>query len=363
VPLRPVTLNESILGRALPWNLYTVSGVLVASEGTTLTDPLQLAKLSARPLYRRADGDEGDSDLAVRLRAVMDDFPASFKMAGTARFEPAIRDHARTLIRLGHLDHDACLGLLRLLPMRDETARHCLLAALISMDMAEQTQPADDPLVETAVCAALTMNAAAMRLHADLTEHRAVIDNAQRDSIVRHPEDCLKLLRAGGLQDGNWLDAVAQHHENLDGSGYPHGLHGEDIPIAARIIRIADYYVAKIRGRRYRPAISTRSAFKRIFGEERARLDSRYALLLLRRIGLYPPGTLVRLASRETAVVVRKQGNGESAGNVIAFYGPAGKLLKEAAERNTSQAGYVILNVTEIEPHWPQIRWEGFWGY
>jgi hypothetical protein len=337
--------------------------VLVASAGMTVSDQEQLAKLSARPLFRLSSGDSNDGHLGERMHRLMRNFPVTFKTAGTARLEPLIRMFAQELITLAHLDHDACLGLLRLVPMADPAARHCLLTAAVALDMAEQMLAPNDPLIEATVCAALTMNIAAMRLHSDLTERRTSIDAEQRDSISRHPQDSLKLLEVSGIQDRDWLDAVGQHHENLDGSGYPNGRRGEDICRAARIIRIADFYVAKIRGRRYRPAVTAQAAFKHIFGDERTRLDSHFALLLLRRLGLYPPGTLIRLASREIAVVMRKQGGGETPGKVIAFFGPYGRLLKQPVERNTTQTSYAILNVVEIEPNWPEINWAAFWGY
>jgi HD-GYP domain-containing protein (c-di-GMP phosphodiesterase class II) len=363
VPLRPVTLDASIIGKSLPWNLYTVTGVLVASAGLTLTDKEQLAKLTARPLFRQSAGDNDSANLGQRLLLQMESFPYTCKAAGTSQFEQAIRGHARELISLARVDHDASIGLLRLLPMADPAARHCLLTAIIALDMAEQMLAPNDPRIEAIICAALTMNIAAMRLHSDLTERRTFIDSEQRDSISRHPQDSLKLLEVSGVHDREWLTAVGQHHENLDGSGYPNGLRGEDICLAARIIRIADFYAAKIRGRRYRPAISAQAAFKHIFGDERARLDNHLALILLRRLGLYPPGTLIRLASKEIAVVMRKQGSGETPGKVIAFLSPNHRLLKEPAERNTAQIGYAFLNTAEIEPDWPEIDWKIYWGY
>lgn len=350
-----------MLGQALPWDLYTVSGVLVARAGMMLADAEQLAKLMDRPLFREAAG--ADADMSARLRRLLRNFPLAFNAVGPGRLEPMIRILGHEIKALAHLDHDACLGLMRLLPMPDPAARHCLLAALLALDMAEQMSAPDDPLIDVSVCAALTMNIAAMRLHNDLAERRGFSDQSQRDSIARHPQDSLNLLQASGLRDMDWLTAVGQHHENLDGSGYPDGLRGDAIGTAARIIRIADFYGAKIRGRRYRPALSTRSAFKQIFGDERGRLDSHFALLLLRRLGLHPPGTLLRLSDREVAVVTRKQGSGEIPGKAIAFIGPHGRLLKAPMERNTKLADYAILDVVEADSNWPAIPWESFWGY
>ena len=361
MPLRPVTLDDSMLGQSLPWDLYTVSGVLIARAGMMLADAEHLAKAMDRPLFREATG--ADADMSARLRRLVRNFPLAFNAVGTERLEPTIRILGHEIKSLARLDHDACLGLMRLLPMADPAARHCLLTALIALDMAEQMSAPDDPLIDVTVHAALTMNIAAMRLHGELTERQNFSNQTQRDSIAHHPQDSLNLLKTSGLRDQDWLTAVGQHHENLDGSGYPNGLCGDAIGSAARIIRIADFYGAKIRGRRYRPALSARSAFKQIFGDERGRLDSHFALLLLRRLGLHPPGTLLRLADREVAVVTRKQGSGETPGKVIAFLGPHGHLLKASVERNTKLVDYAIFDVVEADASWPEIRWECFWGY
>lgn len=362
MPLRPINLDETLIGQTLPWDLYTASGVLVAAAGLAIADPAQLARLSARPLFRRAMAAADDADLVKRLRFVMREYPLALKAAGTVAFEAAIRDLARELMALAALDHDACLGLARLLPMRDPAAHHCLLTALLVNDLGEQVD-LSGKAVEAAVAASLTMNIAAMAMHAELAEGRLRFSHEVRDEIHRHPEAGAALLEEGGVTDTVWLAAVRQHHENLDGSGYPLGLRNDEIGTAARLIRVADYYAAKISGRRYRPPKSSKFALKQLFGGERGRVDSHVALLLPRRLGLYPPGTLVRLATREVAVVLRKEGSGESAGHAMAFMEHRERLLKEPVERDTALVNYAVIGIAEPEPHWPEIRWEAYWGY
>ena len=67
-------------------------------------------------------------------------------------------------------------------------------------------------------------------------------------------------------------EMILQHHERLDGSGYPHGLKGEDIVLEARILAVADVFEAITSHRPYRPAHSKQEALK-IFKSERGRLD------------------------------------------------------------------------------------------
>lgn len=362
MPKRPVTLNESIIGQPLDWDLYTVSGVLVASAGMMVADANQVARLTARPLYRKVAPGMAGADLVERLRYVMQEYPLMLKAAGTAELEPGIRDLVSELTALLHLDHDACLGLARRLPMRDPAARHCLLTALVTLDLGEQVNQPEDVLA-SAGAAALTMNIAAMRLHAQLSEGRLQFSPDLRDEIRRHPEYGARLLETSGVTDRIWLTAVRQHHEHLDGSGYPHGLRNEEIEIPARLLRVADFYAAKISGRHYRAPKAPRFVFKHLFGSERGRLDGYYSVLLPRLLGVYPPGTLVRLATRETAVVTRKEGAGETAGHVMAFMDVRGRLIKEAVERDTSLVNYNVTGVTEAEYTWPDIPWQTYWGY
>jgi HD-GYP domain-containing protein (c-di-GMP phosphodiesterase class II) len=58
------------------------------------------------------------------------------------------------------------------------------------------------------------------------------------------------LAEVGGFEP--YLDVVELHHENWDGSGYPHGLAGERIPLAARIVHVVDAYDAMTSDRPYR---------------------------------------------------------------------------------------------------------------
>ena len=67
-------------------------------------------------------------------------------------------------------------------------------------------------------------------------------------------------------------EIILDHHENFDGTGYPHGKKGEAIPLEARIIRITDTYDALTSDRGYRPAYTHREAIQ-IMEEDRHCFD------------------------------------------------------------------------------------------
>ncbi len=87
--------------------------------------------------------------------------------------------------------------------------------------------------------------------------------------IKRHPELGAQILEHPSLADvREWVGA---HHERPDGRGYPLGLRGEEIPIEARILAVADAYEAMTSDRAYRPSIghqAARAELERCAGEQ-----------------------------------------------------------------------------------------------
>lgn len=365
MPLLPVTLDPSLIGRLLPWDLYTANGILVARAGVEVRNAAHFGELSTRPLFRRQldyyDHTEGSRDPSAELRQLIRTLPGILKDVRAPGYEYTLRRYARSLIALSRKNHDALLGLARLMKIDDLAVRHCLLVAIIVIGLGHHLDISDKAL-ETAVCAALTMNLAALRLHADLAGGEKHYNDSARIIIHHHPERSTRLLQASGIEDADWLDAVRQHHENLDGSGYPRGLHGADIKQSARLIRVADYFVAKITGRRNRAPKSAKFALRLILLEsERERMDTRFAKLLLHRYGLYPSGTIVRLENREVAVVTRNAGRCGSASSAMSFFRQRGRLLAFPVERNIAAPGYRVTDVLERDAYYAKFPWEELW--
>ena len=96
-----------------------------------------------------------------------------------------------------------------------------------------------------------------------------------------HPEIGLRILQRCGHFKRELL-AVLYHHERIDGSGYPHGLVGEAIPVEARIVAVADTYDVLTSDRPYRPARGEGEARAIIEAEAGSHLDQRMVAALLR---------------------------------------------------------------------------------
>lgn len=78
------------------------------------------------------------------------------------------------------------------------------------------------------------------------------------------------------------LPALVEHHERLDGSGYPRGLRGDEISLMGRIIAVADSFDAMTSNRTYRPGMSAEEAFRRLEAIAGTQLDHRCVAALWR---------------------------------------------------------------------------------
>jgi hypothetical protein len=148
---------------------------------------------------------------------------------------------------------------------------------------------------------------------------------------------------------------VLQHHERLDGSGYPKGLKGSNISELTQILSIADTYDAQISGRCSQPPVPPARALSELY---RAAVAGQYATSLVQQLihllGVYPIGSLVRLNTGEQAVVVWVHSHSRLT--------PTIKLLKNASGQPydeqeiidlTSQANNGTLRSIQesIDPH------------
>lgn len=105
------------------------------------------------------------------------------------------------------------------------------------------------------------------------------LTKAEKKIVNTHTTVGYNILKEvyGKFEEGSFVKIAAEvirsHHENWDGSGYPDGLRGEEIPLAARIIRIVDCFDSMQRKRCYRPAYSREAALESLRNDGGRRFD------------------------------------------------------------------------------------------
>ena len=152
--------------------------------------------------------------------------------------------------------------------------------------------------------------------------------------MKRHPTDGATILRAAREMPRLAAVVAFEHHLRGDGTGYPRGLTREPVNLGTVLCAIADIYDAMRTNRVY----SQPSPTERIIRVMTANDGSRFDLHLVRRfidlMGIYPPGTLVRLTSSEIAVVLENDGPDPSLPTVKVLFDAAGTRLTTTETRS-----------------------------
>lgn len=136
------------------------------------------------------------------------------------------------------------------------TSGHSLRVASLSRDLAKALELSSHKVEQVETAALLHDIGKIDFSYTELIGNPARLTDTERDLIRSHPERGAKLLANLSSLGQEVVEAVRHHHEHYDGNGYPGGLRGRDIPLAARIIMVTDTVDAMLSDRPYRNALS-----------------------------------------------------------------------------------------------------------
>lgn len=120
----------------------------------------------------------------------------------------------------------------------------------------------------------------------------------------RHPEDGFRMLKDNPNIPLIAAHCALQHHERLDGSGYPRGMKGDEIHDYAKLLGIVDTFDAMTTHRVYKPAALPHEAVEVLYAGAGRLYDAHMIQLFRDRVAIYPPGTTVELNTGEIGIVV-----------------------------------------------------------
>jgi HD-GYP domain-containing protein (c-di-GMP phosphodiesterase class II) len=217
------------------------------------------------------------------------------------------------------------------------SATHAMLVSVMCGLAAREVLDWPEPVEVLLRKAALTMNIAMTELQDRLTSQKRPADAVQQSQIDEHPQKSVDILRAMGVTDATWLATVADHHMQAPGplrSKTP-------AQRLARLIQRADMFAARLSPRLTRPPVTPAVAMQACYFDENKAVDEAGAALI-KAVGIYQPGSYVKLASEEVAVVVRRGAN-TSTPRVAVLLNRSGMPTAEHALRDTSNKDYKVM--------------------
>lgn len=347
VPIEEVQ-HKLLAGMPLPWNVRNAQGALLLAKGQPVADDGVAAALlqrgafvDASDLQPQTDRDEDDrlpASLAHRWCALEDRLGSLLRAVEQPAFMQRLHEAVAQVAALADCNADELIYLI----VRHDHQRfagygvaHSLHTATLCGLLSRTLRWAEEDRARL-VGAALTMNLSMLDLQGTLAASGTRPSTAEREQIREHPLVSARWLREAGLDDEAWLSAVEQHHEVGGGGGYPHGVHapGE----MSQLVRVVDTFTAKHSPRASRKPLPAQQAARELFLQSSG---DPLASLLIKELGIYPPGCYVQLASGEIAVVTHR---GESAKTpvVAALTNKSGDALSLPIRRDTCRTGYGI---------------------
>ena len=212
---------------------------------------------------------------------------------------------------------------------------HCIHTAVLGVLLSRYLHWPQERLMSL-LKAALTMNLSILELQGQMAAQDVPMKDRQRAEIQAHPEKSVALLKKLGVTDADWLTTILQHHEHVDGTGYPSQC--TNVSEMAIALRVCDVLMAKISPRALRAALSPQDAIRQLYREDKG---GPISTAIIKEFGIYPPGDFVKMASGELGIVVQRTANAK-APIVAAITDTAGHPVTSTVRRDTSQAGFAI---------------------
>ena len=357
--LKQISGNDVLLGKPLEKDIYTADGQLLLGKGSVLSDAgskqrlMGLGYKEVVSLYERPPAaapaaaalTESAFSLvqhaAKSLSVMLDDL---LKNQHREQFIGRIRSLAARLQTACLQDPEAAIAAIHLFHEGEYAIRHHLSVGVVSALLADADGQLTRQQQHSLICAAITHDIGILTL----TNQETALSEEKRKLIGQHPQSSARVLRQLGVNDPIWLEAVLEHHERLDGSGYPQALCNDQISLHGRLLAVADVYCAMTRPRPYRPkAYFPMAAMRDLYVGQSKQLDSGLIQLLIKSLGLIPPGTLVRLKNNEIAVVRKRSANNSPI--VCAVYNRQGMPMVTPDIRHTNQSAYAIQGRVDYE--------------
>jgi len=364
-----VVRTDIQLGEPLPYSIYDKSGMLLLRAGFSINLERHLDVLLEKGLYYRPEEAAaarlrnhgktlvGRGDLSAASEAqnafetldmaklrLMRLFEQVKQGQNLAEFLSRVESVALSVQEACTHDTDAALANLHLDYDNSYAVVHHMQAALLCELMGKTLNVKEEARL-TLIKAALTHDLGLIDIQDTLDRQTAPLTMEQKERIDHHPLDSANRLAELGVTDPAWLDVVRHHHERLDGSGYPDHIHADAIGIPTRILAIADIYSAMVRDRPYRKALVSKEVMRNLLLEQGSKTDTRLIQMMIKEIGVFPPGAIVRLVNGEVSVVKQRQEN--SAFPIVYSFYRNGMPMLSPLRRETAAPE---LNVDGIVP-------------
>lgn len=302
-------------GMVLAKNLYGSRSELLLAAGTELTDSLisKLILAGCEGVYiGNVDEDEHEIKgiISTRLKENTVNAVRSF-FKGIERGDAIVTSYSFST--MAHLlddiideistDKNAMINMVDLKVFDDYTYYHCVSVAALSIMVGVAAGMNRSGLYKLGM-GALLHDLGKIFIPKEILNKEGPLDHDEYELMKKHSQYGSDYLKKQNTLPLESIIAVLTHHERYDGTGYPLGLPHTKQTLEGKIIAICDNYDAMTSDRPYRKAFSPSEAMEHIMGNTGTMFDPKVLEIFLKKIVLYPVGSIVRLSNGKRGMVI-----------------------------------------------------------
>ena len=202
---------------------------------------------------------------------------------------------------------DALLLLMRVRSKDEYTFMHSVSVGAMLIALC-RTMGFDGETARVVGLGGLLHDVGKMSVPLDILNKPGALTDHEFSVIKGHVHSCREILEKMHHIPETAVVVACQHHERFDGSGYPGNLQGDEIDPAAQMASIVDVFDAITANRCYHQGMDQVAALRKIYGWRSSHFNEKLVQHFIRCVGIYPPGTVVRLASGRIGVALENTG-------------------------------------------------------